>query len=187
MKKVFAIFILFGLLLILSFSIEGDKIRWDTSYKLKWTDYKASPYQESDVSAVSTISINYQLIREELDLKLIIYAEFIKDKSWVRTEAKNKPSLLKHEQGHFDVYEIFARKIRSEIISSDLSKNNYKDEINLLYDSLVDLCAITNQQYDKESMLSMDSIGQAKWDMFFANELNKLSDFSNPIISIKLQ
>jgi hypothetical protein len=36
-------------------------------------------------------------------------------------------------------------------------------------------------------MLSMDSIGQAKWDMFFANELNKLSDFSNPIISIKLQ
>src|SRR2546423_4065612 len=86
----------------------GEYIPWRPARRLTWDDYQCDPVRNTDaVASTSTsLGISYQLVDSKLTYH--ITCGFSKSKSWglLKTDY-----ILAHEQGHFDITEIFARKL----------------------------------------------------------------------------
>lgn len=101
-------------------------IIWKKTRVLKWNDFKKKPDLKSKASASSAIGFESKPLIEHIktgnrfkfkirDMQL--NAVFIPDLSWVmkNISKKNSESLLKHEQGHFDLAEEITRKTRTKV------------------------------------------------------------------------
>src|SRR6187431_1107599 len=91
-----------------SAQLQNDTIYWSPCYKLKWDDFKGKPDTPSKYGAVSNPVVKYYLSANEDSFTIRVICFFIKSKSW--SIFKNSDTLLIHEQGHFDISELFARK-----------------------------------------------------------------------------
>ncbi len=100
-------------------------ITWKKARVLKWKDFRKKPDLKSKASASSAIGFESKPLIEHIksgsrfkfkikDMQL--NAVFIPDLSWVMKNIgkKNSKSLLKHEQGHFDLAEEITRKTRTK-------------------------------------------------------------------------
>jgi len=101
-------------------------IIWKKTRVLKWNDFKKNPDLKSNASASSAIGFESKPLIEHIktgnrfkfkikDMQL--NAVFIPELSWVikNISKKNSKSLLKHEQGHFDLAEEITRKTRTKV------------------------------------------------------------------------
>ena len=97
-----------------------ELVQW-TSAKLTWADYKAQPDPRSDAAATTTtyLGIEYNINREGFSYK--IQCRFSKNRSWGLHKTEY---ILSHEQGHFDIAEIFARKLHKELSDYQFSKKD---------------------------------------------------------------
>ncbi len=112
--------LLFSILFIIPFlsysqSANDDLIHWNKRSKLKWSDYKGPVNTESDAAASTTtyLAIEYNINRNGFSFK--IACSFSKNRSWGRHKTDY---ILAHEQGHFDIAEIFARLLNKEMSAS---------------------------------------------------------------------
>ena len=84
--------------------------------------------------------------------------------------------LLNHEQGHFDICEIVARKARRRLskVGTALIDNNYMVQlINKYHDSL----NLLNKEYDNETLHGVHLLHQRNWDTRIQNILDSLSEY----------
>src|SRR5258705_4867657 len=93
-------------------SKDEELLDWSASRKLTWNDYKASPDPNSDAAASTTsyLAIEYNITSSNFGYK--IQSMFSKTRSW---GLHKTVYILNHEQGHFDIAEIFARKLNKEM------------------------------------------------------------------------
>src|ERR1700712_691710 len=91
---------------------DEETIAWTPVRKLVWDDFLCTPQKQGDaVASTSTsLGIAYQLKNGQLSFHITCH--FSKHKSWgsLKTEY-----ILAHEQGHFDITEIHARKLYQEL------------------------------------------------------------------------
>jgi hypothetical protein len=103
---------------------ELSVIIWKKTRVLKWVDFKKKPDLKSKASASSAIGFESKPFIEHIKVgnkfkfkikDMQLNAVFIPDLSWVmkNISKKNSKSLLKHEQGHFDLAEEITRKTRT--------------------------------------------------------------------------
>src|SRR5215203_4402399 len=87
---------------------DDEYIPWIMNYRLTWEDFLCEPKRNTDaVASTSTaLGIAYQIKGGKLTYQ--ITCKFSKNKSWGLVKT---PYILAHEQGHFDITEIFARKL----------------------------------------------------------------------------
>ena len=129
-----------------------------------------------NVSALSAIRVRLDYeVRYNLDW-IKVQCEFSKKFSIARKD--KSPNLLLHEQGHFDLAEIYAREIRHDILTirSKVNRDNYKmlDSIHHLWDSKL----LKEQiKYDKETDYSRDTLRQSEWMVEIKSRLQKLSRY----------
>jgi predicted secreted Zn-dependent protease len=86
--------------------------------------------------------------------------------------------LLRHEQLHFDIFELYARKIRkylSEYSNPQGMEQQMKKAVNLLIAEQEKV----NLQYDTESVHSTNKPMQKKWESKVTEELKKNDAFAN--------
>jgi hypothetical protein len=168
-----------AIILILSTaSIVGQKlpekendtiIVWSKDRKLNWNDFQRSVHKETK-GAQSDIGIDILSIptkNNKYDYVVIPY--FYKLRSSV---ASRNPDILKHEQLHFDIAELFARKMRIKI--SQLNKDtfdldNYNNSIEDIYQNYF----LYQEKFDKETGHSILIENQHIWEKEIANELEK--------------
>lgn len=105
---------------------EPDTIHWRANYKLKPEDFKGKPEMNSKYGAVTRAGINYTS-KYNTDTSLVFtgYCVFYKKISWINPNELDS-NLMEHEQGHFDIGEIFRRKL--EVLLNSLGNCNYKKE-----------------------------------------------------------
>ena len=137
-----------------------ELIAWTASSKLTWADYKASPDPRSDAAATTTtyLGIEYNINREGFTYR--IQCRFSKNRSWGlhRTEY-----ILSHEQGHFDIAEIYARKLHKALGEYRFNKKTYEQDLKKIYGELMQEKEAMQEAYDKESNHSINRAGQASW------------------------
>jgi hypothetical protein len=114
------IFLLEIIIVILFFSFvkqSGDKefITWENPNQLKWEYYEATPIEGSEFGAVSEIGFLRNYFEEQYQTKILIKTVFLKKFSWVKEQTDN---LLRHEQGHFNLSEIYVRKLRKTFLDN---------------------------------------------------------------------
>jgi len=174
MKKI----ILVALLITSSLnSFSQDTIYWSPCYILKWEDFQGKVDSSSQFGAVSRPGIKYYLSANEDSFNVKVISFFIKSMSWSRL--KSSDTLLMHEQVHFDIAELFARKLRksfSEYKFNYLTVGKYIDKLFLL-----------NKQertkidtlYDEETNFSRNRKQQLLWNKKIKAELDKLKKYAS--------
>lgn len=137
-----------------------EYIAWTNDRLLTWEDFKCAPKTGTDaVASTSTsLGISYQLIDGELNYD--ISCNFSKVKSWglMKTDY-----ILAHEQAHFDITEIFARKLHEALQQYQFNRKTFKKDISEIYQSIVKQKEDYQKRYDGESDHSRNRKLQYEW------------------------
>jgi hypothetical protein len=193
-KKVFII-ILFAILVSFRFSVKQiekkeDIKKWEINSKLRWEDFKGEVDTTSIFGANSSTTIFFKCKENNGFLIVDLSAVFKKNKSWVFAFKKSK-ELLIHEQIHFDITELSARKIRKKCIelkTSLLSPEKMADTLYKIYDEIYEYeFKDLEYYYDKQTDHSLIIEKQLEWEHKIARELKELNKYSNPIISKRIR
>ena len=171
------------LLFFVSFTTDNnndDEIIWNENYKLKWEDFKGNPkYNTVEAAATSDALLSSYSINNQSG-NFTVKCVFIKSESWVKIPSNR---LLNHEQRHFDITEIYARKLRKKFKQSVF---NSSAQLKSFYDSETqnNESAWNNYQalYDKETKHSENDVKQAEWDNKIDNELKELEAYKDTLV-----
>jgi hypothetical protein len=93
----------------------GPTFTWAQRPRLTWDDFRARPPKSTSYpSALSDTGFKYQLVCRNGLLDVDVKAFFAPSGSWVKPDSKT-PELLSHEQGHFDMAELYALRLRKAV------------------------------------------------------------------------
>jgi hypothetical protein len=156
--------LLFPLLVYLplfTFAQENEElVQWSPAKKLSWSDYKgnADPASGAAASTATYLGIDYNFGPEGFSYK--INCSFSKTKSW---GLHKNDHILGHEQGHFDIAEIFARKLNEKMKKYRFDKNNYKKDLKKIYEDILNEKEEMQNKYDEETNHSIIKDKQSEW------------------------
>ncbi|HRG26115.1 MAG TPA: DUF922 domain-containing protein [Chitinophagaceae bacterium] len=153
-----------------------DALTWSAGRKLTWSDYKASPNPKSDAAATTSTSLSIDYHISGSQFSYTIKSWFSRSRSWGRNKTAY---ILSHEQGHFDIAEIYARKLHQRMSAYTFSKKTYQKELNRIYNEVADEKAAFQQQYDRETRHSIDEVKQAEWLKKISRLLDELKDYAD--------
>jgi hypothetical protein len=153
-----------------------DTIYWSENDRLEWEDFAGQPRHEyKDISALTSSGIVHYQGCKEGKINYKVRAYFEKQESWVKDEARTAHH-LEHEQIHFDITELYARKLRKI-----LAERNFSCEEQTAFEqcvnSFVESWHHDQQSYDFHSRHSMDKNAQKAWYYKVEMELSLLNDF----------
>lgn len=154
-----------------------DCIPWSADRKLTWADFKGKPNRLSPNEALTDSGMSIELKCDGTTSKAIIKCYYNPKKSW--TKSSDSEYLLAHEQLHFDITELFVRKLRKELgkFGNDCQKlsNHIEDYYNRNYKEFVKY----QDAYDHETKHSLNKEKQAYWHKKVESELAELEEFAS--------
>jgi hypothetical protein len=161
----------------------SDTLAWHPETKLTWNDFLAEAPSRNNFAAFTytLISMEYsaKITNGKVTPKFEIYAAFNKRKSWVKNQKEARTAeILAHEQAHFDIAEITARKLRKALLNETYSRNNLEDKINTIYQETIQAGDTMQAQYDEESNHGLNKIQQLQWLKRVERELAELADYA---------
>ena len=156
-------------------SRDEELLDWSASRKLTWNDYKASPDPNSDAAASTTsyLAIEYNITSSSFGYK--IESRFSKTRSW---GLHKTAYILSHEQGHFDIAEIFARKLNKKMSEYRFNKRTYQQDLNKIYHDILEEKEEMQNDYDKETNHSIKEAKQAEWLKKIKDMLDEYADYA---------
>lgn len=159
-----------------------NKMTWQ-EHPLTWNDFKGTPEAGNpfDANTNSGISYSWSLRSSEKETDFLYSVEtyFYPDLSWVKPDKKSN-DLLAHEQLHFDITELHARKLREAMKNYKLpEKEKIKEELKKIYRDIEYSRTQMQERYDLETDHSQNVQAQQKWKNFIKSELEKLKAFEN--------
>ena len=174
------------LLLFLCFvCVQDDEpvLSWNESYQLSWSDFKAKPNNNVSAVAITASGITFGFSIRQTDKNEVVsftsevQAHFYPEQSWYKMERADN-HILGHEQLHFNITELYARKFRYRISQLKVS-NSVKGQLKKTHiDINAELSQMQNK-YDNETDYSINFESQATWKTFMDAELNKFSKYKS--------
>lgn len=148
--------------------VDPNVLQWNENRRLNWSDFETKKHKTS-ISALTASGIEYYYDCQSGVLTVDIKAIFIPEQSWVRYNSKND-YILAHEQLHFDITELHARKFRKRVKESRIDCSNLKD-LDILANKVLSEWKQTQNRYDRESVHSNDEEKQNYWSKKIQKEL----------------
>jgi len=162
---------------------EERYVIWSADYKVVNDDFqkevkpdldkKSWQYYEDAVLKTGIFTI-YQISDSQIDIVLIPVLD--RKMSWKGNQLN--AYTLQHEKLHFDLTELFARKIRQKIQSFQNKDVNDIDIYENMIDSLLNQYESYQIEYDHETMGGNIKEKQEEWNGRILKSLNKLCEFS---------
>lgn len=159
---------------------DDEELYWNKNERLSWSDFKAKPQKNLPYKANtnSGISFSWNSTQRNKDISLDYKVEsiFYPNKSWVK-EIEEVDYLLAHEQLHFDITELHARKLR-KALENYKPGNNIKKELDSIYSVIEKQRQQMQNRFDKETNHSINKETEFEWREFVEQELEKLNKYS---------
>jgi hypothetical protein len=176
MRKISFLFILCAFCNLSFSQSEGEElIDWQGSKKLTWSDYKGEPQAGSDAAAATTTYLGIEYIIDEKGFSFKIQCRFSKTKSWGKSKTAY---ILEHEQGHFDIAEIFARKLNKNMSEYKFNKDSFRKDLKSIYDTVALEKENFQNQYDLETDHSRKKEQQAAWNLKIKELISSFAKYS---------
>ena len=171
------------LFLLLSFEEIKDVIIWQEGKLLTWDDFKGKPAKR--FSAASTHYNTFKNLTDKGNkAEVEILAVFYTQKSWKKMSWCSD-EVLEHEQKHFDIVELFARKLRKQVMELNYSSyDNLKTVSDSLYDKMDKEMDVFQDKYDDETDSSMDGDKQREWNKKIMDGIKGLSAYKNTTFTV---
>ena len=164
---------------VLSFN-PPERLAWEEGRLLKWSDFKGAPDNLSGFVATTNSGISHSFaiggngVLDKSTSKIL--AHFYPTFSWVKPARATK-AILKHEQNHFDISEIYARKLRKRVQEFQFTTNS-EEEIKNIYESTEEERRNTQQLFDKESDHSKRKNQELLWTIRIKDSLKKYEAYA---------
>ncbi len=148
--------------------------------KLSWQDFKGTPSGSSPHRASINSGLSYTY--HGMDQSTIgrphykVYAYFYPQLSWRRDLNETDPALLAHEQLHWDITEVYARKLRVAYHRYRPRKDP-KSEMDYIFQVFEKKRKAVQDKYDLETRHGRDKEAQLKWWVAINEELFLLSEW----------
>ena len=151
-----------------------EELSWNEFYKVQWEDFQGHPDKDSPGDAGAAVQIKAKPFLVDKEIHYDVVAIFNRAKSWSRDESA---SLLDHERLHFDIAEVYARKIRKKITElKGRGVNNIKTYNSAIHELLLE-SNHADQQYDLETLHGALSRKQREWSEKVREQLADLSRY----------
>ncbi|MDQ3535523.1 MAG: DUF922 domain-containing Zn-dependent protease [Bacteroidota bacterium] len=157
---------------------DDQLICWQEGRKLDWSDFQGTP--DTIITHIGTLAvaatsapIRYSLNQKGNVISIKVKVEFLKNISWTTDTAK---SVLIHEQLHFDIAELYGRKIREKV--ANLNKETNIESIHKEVKRLIKERNDTEDQYDIRTGHGIIDFVQQEWADKIAKELEKLKEYA---------
>lgn len=185
-KSIFTGIVLFALSFLSFYENGGEVISWSQRNKLTWSDYKGKP-QKRFAAASTVYSLGRHVFAEDGKVKANIEAYFYCKDSWKKDDWIND-EVLAHEQKHFDIVELYARRFRKQISGMVfLGLKDAEKKVEAVYQILNKEMDVYQDKYDDETDGSMNGAGQRKWNDKIDAEIRSLDAYSVPLVTLKLK
>jgi hypothetical protein len=163
LKTLFSFLLFFALTSFTSeanyFSDDPNAIRWSADRLLKYEDFQA-PVPSTLIRAAMTTSgifFHYQS-RDNKVISFQVHAEFYPDKSWMKVKT---PDVLSHEQNHFNIMEVYARKLYVQA-KAGLGYDS-PQQFNQLFNHINVESQHMQDEYDNETVHGTLPVPQRQW------------------------
>ncbi|MBU2939514.1 DUF922 domain-containing protein [Lacinutrix sp. C3R15] len=165
---------------ILTFQQKELSINWSASNTLSWADFKAAAESDSKAVAItaSGITFGYSIKKRNNDIvgfNTKIEAHFYPNKSWVKIKQADN-HILAHEQFHFNITELFARKFRQRVAQLQVSQD-VNVVLDKIHQEINQELANFQELYDTETDFSRNYELQSHWQNHIEIELAKLDKY----------
>ena len=144
----------------------AEAFEWSAARPLTWADFQGRPELMSGAAALSAYVISYDTECTGRTFVPRVVSRFLPKISWVKSQhLMNLASaqILQHEQTHFDVSEVQARRARQELLAlpspCDLSEKDFDRMFNAFGQRDADI----QQQYDRETAHGTNVRAQNQW------------------------
>lgn len=155
---------------------QNNFIDWKADRKLTWKDFTARPLTNTDNVALTSSSINFKFGYGSSGFRYSIFCQFDKSRSWGRVK---NDYILAHEQGHFDIAEIHARKLKKALSNYKYKESTASIEVNKLYEDIMKQHHEMQNLYDLQTDHSRKSDQQAEWLKKIAAQLKEMEPYAD--------
>ena len=155
---------------------------WSAARRLVWPDFQGRPPQTGDEGARTAYGLYYAWSCRGDAFAFHAVAAFHPLRSWVKPIVVGHPGesgrVLRHEQVHFDIAEVFARRMRQRFatLASPCARDDA--ELRRLARELVEAEKETQQRYDRESNHGLLTDRQAAWNADVARLLQAVARYA---------
>jgi hypothetical protein len=148
------------------------QFQWKEHTRLSWSDFQGPVTTVQQESAAATCcSIGFRTnTSSDGRTEVEVYNTFYVNKSWVKEDARIQ-SILDHEQGHFDLCEIYTRKLKQRIAAIDMNADGVKQQLMHIYSEVSSEYEARQQAYELETTHGTVMAEQKRWQQMIADEL----------------
>ncbi len=180
MKNIFTI-LLFLSTLHANAQIDTNRIYWKLTYKLKWSDFQGQPDTTVEYAAITSSGIKYPYLFNDSSFTFEVFAFFDKQESWKKKLVDSY--ILEHEQLHFDITELFARKLKEKLCKLIPKRKSIQSDIQSIANKIIQEKDDMQNLYDRETNFSQNVKQQVKWKQKIRLELKLLDRYKNKTVN----
>ena len=161
-----------------------DGIVWSPRRPLTWADFKGNPPDDGGIVAAHTrYTIVHGLRCVGAKFEYRVVAAFQPNDSWVRHAILRTPAdsarALRHEQTHFDLSEVHARRLRRYFAELMAPCSLSSDDLASTANRMERDEKAAQARYDSETENSRNATQQARWDKEVQSQLAALAKFAH--------
>lgn len=145
----------------------ASSFSWSRHPVLSWADFQGPIRAGANPSfAAETIcGISIKTNAAQSDERVLVQVEnhFDQQRSWVRP-GHATAEVLRHEQGHWDICELYTRILKARFDSAHITGANLQEVVPLIYQSVIADHRKRQQQYEDETQHGTLPEAQQRWE-----------------------
>lgn len=136
---------------------------WTATRSLSWDDFQGAPNPASKAAAQTVYEIQARAACEGDRQTYSVTVLFLPGESWIRPDQR-VPRTLAHEQGHFDLGEVTARRLRAALRTIARPCGTPNAPFTELVGDFQRRDAELQRSYDRQTLFGTDSESQRRWE-----------------------
>jgi hypothetical protein len=155
-------------------------ITWSATRRLTMADYLARPRPGDPLAASTSSDLKANAACRDFVFTGTVTATFDPNISWFRDPKKATEALLRHEQLHFDITELYARIMRQKLAAfgAKVDCTKLQPGFNNLTKGVYNLWDREQNRYDQETNHGLNTVRQAAWEKQTQEKLDQLKEFA---------
>ena len=160
------------------------KMVWQKNRRLNWSDYQGK--EQKRFAVASTVYSMYRTVYIDSNKNIMasVKAIFYPRDSWKSSYIDDV--VLTLEQKHFDIVELYARKLRKQLselkVKDETDAQNKLDSLYIILDKEMD---IFQDKYDNDTDYSTAHDEQQSWIQNIDAAIDNLVDYQNTEVQLK--
>ena len=160
--------------------VVAPMIIWSAERRLTLADFQARAPLGNPLSASTSSNIKADAACKDYVFSSTVAATFDPNTSWLRNPQKASETLLRHEQLHFNITEVYTRIMRQrlQLFAAKANCEKLQPAFNNVTKLVYADWDREQNRYDQETNHGLNAVRQAAWEKQTAAKLEMLKPFA---------